>query len=34
MTIREYANNNIFQPLDMKNTFFNDDHSQIIENLT
>jgi CubicO group peptidase (beta-lactamase class C family) len=32
MTIRKYANQNIFQPLGMTNTFFNDDHSQVIEN--
>jgi CubicO group peptidase (beta-lactamase class C family) len=32
MTIRKYADKNIFQPLGMTNTFFNDDHSQITEN--
>lgn len=32
MTIREYADKNIFQPLGMTNTFFNDDHSQITKN--
>lgn len=32
MTIREYANNNIFQPLGMHDTFFNDNYSQIIKN--
>lgn len=32
MTIRKYADQNIFQPLGMTNTFFNDDHSQITEN--
>lgn len=29
MTIREYAEKNIFQPLGMKHTFFNDDHKQV-----
>jgi CubicO group peptidase (beta-lactamase class C family) len=32
MTIREYADKYIFQPLGMTNTFFNDDHSQITKN--
>jgi len=32
MTIREYADRNIFKPLGMNDTFFNDDHSQIIKN--
>jgi len=32
MTIREYADKNIFHPLGMKNTFFNDDRSQITKN--
>ena len=32
MTIREYADRNIFKPLGMNDTFFNDDHSQIINN--
>ena len=32
MTIRQYAQKNIFQPLGMTNTFFNDDHSQITKN--
>jgi len=32
MTIRQYAEKNIFQPLGMKHTFFNDDHKQITKN--
>ena len=32
MTIRQYADKYIFQPLGMKNTFFNDDHKQITKN--
>ena len=32
MTIREYAEKNIFQPLGMKNTFFNDNYKQVINN--
>lgn len=32
MTIRKYADKNIFQPLGMTNTFFNDNHSQITQN--
>ena len=32
MTIREYADKNIFRPLGMTNTFFNDDYSQITKN--
>ena len=32
MTIRQYAEKNIFHPLGMKNTFFNDDHKQITKN--
>lgn len=32
MTIRQYAEKNIFQPLGMQHTFFNDDHKQITKN--
>ena len=32
MSIREYASQKIFEPLGMKNTFFNDDHTQITSN--
>ena len=32
MTIRQYADKHIFQPLGMKHTFFNDDHKQITKN--
>jgi len=31
-TLREYARENIFQPLGMKNSFFHDDYSRIIKN--
>lgn len=32
MTIRKFADKRIFRPLGMHDTFFNDDHSQIIKN--
>ena len=32
MPIREYADQHIFKPLKMNNTFFNDDHTQVTEN--
>jgi|SaaInlV_125m_DNA_1040241.scaffolds.fasta_scaffold21826_1 CubicO group peptidase (beta-lactamase class C family) len=32
MTLREYANEKLFQPLGMKNTFFNDDYRNVTEN--
>jgi len=31
-TIREFADENIFKPLDMQNTFFNDNYNDIIKN--
>lgn len=32
MSLREYAEQNIFKPLDMRHTFFQDDHRRIIKN--
>jgi CubicO group peptidase (beta-lactamase class C family) len=32
MTLRAYAENNIFKPLGMKNTHFHDDHTMIVRN--
>ncbi len=32
VSIREYADKHIFKPLNMKNTFFNDNHSQVTKN--
>lgn len=31
-TLREFADENIFKPLGMKNTHFNDDHTEVIKN--
>jgi hypothetical protein len=32
MSFREFTTKNIFEPLDMKNTFFRDDHTEIVKN--